>query len=310
MKGVQSESGEIMSGKRVGKSSGEEDRLPWHTGLVQVMQQEFFEYLSQIDILSELQLTTEPLKIDIIIIKKEKGLKLDKNIARIFRTYNIIEYKSPDDSLSLDDFAKVHSYAYLYKSITRGVDMPDISISFIVMRRPYMLLKHLREVYKYAVQENSAGIYEITGCPFPTQIIEAKLLPEDENIWLKTFRSGLRAESLRTILNALRESGRKQYSPAYLNLLMRANTEAFEEVQNMAKRYPTLEEALTQIGLVPKCREEECRLEGIAQGREEGIEHERDKIARNLLAEGMSVEKIASIAELPVDKVRALAYRR
>jgi len=128
-------------------------------------------------------LTTKPLKIDIIIIKNEKGLNLDKNIARIFRTHNIIEYKSPDDSLSIDDFAEVHSYAYLYKSITRGVDMSDISISFIVMRRPHKLLKHLRTVYKYAVRENSAGIYEIIGGPFPTQIIEPKLLPEAEKFF-------------------------------------------------------------------------------------------------------------------------------
>jgi len=270
---------------------GEEGKLPWHTGLVQVMQLEFFEYLSRIEIIHEAQLTTEPLKIDIIIIKKERGLKLDKNIARIFRTHNIIEYKSPDDSLSVDDFAKVHAYTYLYKSITRGVDMPDISISFIVMRRPHKLLKHLRAVYKYAVRESSAGIYEVIGCPFPTQIIEAKRLPEAENIWLKTFRSGLMPESLRSIFTTLQESGRKHYAAAYLDLLIRANPRAFREEQNMAKRYPTLEEVLTKSGFVPKWKEE--------QGRE--------KIARNLLAEGMSIEKTASIAELPVERVRALA---
>jgi len=63
----------------------------------------------------------------------------------------------------------------------------------------------------------------------------------------------------------------------------------------MAKSYPTLEEVMTKMGFIPECREEECRLE------------EKEKIARNLLAEGMSIEKTASIAEMPVDKVRALA---
>jgi len=294
---------------------GEEGKLPWHTGLVQVIQQEFFEYLSQIEIIPESPLTTEPLKIDIIIIKKEKELDLKKNIARIFRTHNIIEYKSPDDSLSVDDFSKIHAYAYLYKSITRGVDMPDISISFIVMRRPHKLLKHLLEVYKYAVQESSAGIYEIIGGPFPTQIIEAKRLPEAENLWLKTFRSGLSTGSLSTILRALQAPKRKQYAAAYLNLLLRANASAFEEAQNMAKRYPTLEEAMTKAGLVPKWKEEQGRLEAIAQGVErgriEGAERgrleEKEKIARNLLGRGMTLEETADIAELPVDRVRALA---
>ncbi len=38
---------------------------------------------------------------------------LNKSVGdRIFRTYNIIEYKSPDDYLSINDFYKVYGYTY------------------------------------------------------------------------------------------------------------------------------------------------------------------------------------------------------
>ena len=34
-----------------------------------------------------------------VLVKNEKHVKLRKNIGRIFRQYNIIEYKSPEDNL-------------------------------------------------------------------------------------------------------------------------------------------------------------------------------------------------------------------
>ena len=54
--------------------------------------------------------------IDILIIKNETKHKVKKNIGRIFRKHNIIEYKSPDDYLSIDDFYKVCGYTYFYKA--------------------------------------------------------------------------------------------------------------------------------------------------------------------------------------------------
>ena len=45
-----------------------------------------------------------------------KDVKIQKNIGRIFRQYNIIEYKSPEDNLDIDDFYKVYAYACIYKS--------------------------------------------------------------------------------------------------------------------------------------------------------------------------------------------------
>lgn len=65
------------------------------------------------------------LQMDILIIKKLKDVPIRKTIGRIFRKHNIIEYKSPGDSLSVNDFYKVYGYACIYQSSTdriKGID--------------------------------------------------------------------------------------------------------------------------------------------------------------------------------------------
>jgi hypothetical protein len=47
------------------------------------------------------------------------SLLIEKNIARIFRHINILEYKSPEDYFSVYDFFKVLSYVFLYASLNK-----------------------------------------------------------------------------------------------------------------------------------------------------------------------------------------------
>lgn len=41
-----------------------------------------------------------------LIIKVKEGERIQKNIGRIFRKYNIIEYKEPGETLTINDFYK------------------------------------------------------------------------------------------------------------------------------------------------------------------------------------------------------------
>ena len=41
-----------------------------------------------------------------VLVKNERHVKIQKNIGRIFRQYNVVEYKSPEDDLNIDDFYK------------------------------------------------------------------------------------------------------------------------------------------------------------------------------------------------------------
>ena len=111
-------------------------KLRWHPAFLQAMQAELFDYREYLEFKPEFPLTAAPLQIDLLIIKKPKELAIDKNIARIFRSDNLLEYKSPEDYLSVKDFWKVCSYANLYAAITPGVDLSDVTISFVESRHP------------------------------------------------------------------------------------------------------------------------------------------------------------------------------
>ena len=96
----------------------EEAALQWHPAFFAGIQIEFSEEKEKHTFENEHQLGTKPKQIDVLIIKKESGTKIRKNIGKIFRKYNIIEYKSPEDYISIDDFYQVYGYACFFKADT------------------------------------------------------------------------------------------------------------------------------------------------------------------------------------------------
>ena len=94
------------------------DNLQWHPAFFAGIQIELFQEADFLIFENEHSLGTKPKQIDVLIIKKYDNVPIRKNIGRIFRKYNIIEYKSPTDYLSVDDFYLVYAYACLYKSDT------------------------------------------------------------------------------------------------------------------------------------------------------------------------------------------------
>jgi hypothetical protein len=66
---------------------------------------------------TNISLPPSPLRVDTVIIKKPPEIHIDKNFARIFKEFNLVEYKSPEDYLSINDFYKVYGYACLYAAL-------------------------------------------------------------------------------------------------------------------------------------------------------------------------------------------------
>lgn len=59
---------------------------------------------------------------DLLIIKKLADVEIKNEIGHVFKKYNVIEYKSPDDGLSIDDYYKTVGYACLYKGLGEVVN--------------------------------------------------------------------------------------------------------------------------------------------------------------------------------------------
>ena len=96
-------------------------KLQWHPAFGAALRITLQDEMRYLEMHEEYLLSKKPLQMDILIIKKLKDIQIRKDIGRIFRKHNIIEYKSPSDNLSINDFYKVYGYACVYQSDTNRV---------------------------------------------------------------------------------------------------------------------------------------------------------------------------------------------
>jgi len=172
----------------------------------------------------------------------------------------------------------------------------ELSLTFVENRHPRKLLQYLTETRGYTVEETSPGIYLVSGDFLPIQVIESGKLSEQENLWLKSLVKDLKADNADSILYEIETSGNEAQLDAYLDVLVRANPEAFLEAMNMARRKrETFEEVFTRAGLIPEWIER-GRVQGREQGLEQGKREEKQNII-NLLKSGKSAEEIIQLME-------------
>lgn len=209
--------------------------LQWHPAFYAGIQIEFAEEAEKLQFENEHQLSKKPMGIDVLIIKKRDKERIEKNIGRIFRKHNIIEYKSPEDYLSIDDFYKVFGYACFYKSdtdIVNSIKTEEITVSYVCGNSPRKLLKHLEDTLKYEILKVDKGIYYIIGAMFPIQLILTSELSEKSNFWLRNLTNNLKEENEVVELATEYEKNRNnELYKAMMDVIVRANKGLFEEVK-------------------------------------------------------------------------------
>lgn len=209
--------------------------LQWHPGFYAGLQIELAEEAHHLSFENEHQLGTKPKEIDVLVIKKDSNVAIKKNIGRIFRKHNIIEYKSPEDYLSIDDFYKVYGYACFYKADVKKVNeikVKEITISFVTKRYPGKVMKHLEKERNLKVQRVEKGIYyvDVGGNCFPIQFVVTSQLTESENLWLYNLTNDIRqVDRVDRLLKEYREHQNENLHKSVLNLIVSANKEIFEE---------------------------------------------------------------------------------
>jgi hypothetical protein len=288
-----------------GKSRSAETAIHWHPAFFEAIQLELEPYQDILEFKAEYQLTTEPLRIDVLIIKKLKDVVIEKNIGRIFKAENILEFKSPGDYISVEDFYKVYGYACLYASLNK-VPITGITISFVESRYPRKLLNHLKEIRGFRIEKPWPGIYTVIGDIIPIQIINSAELSAGDNLWLKDLSDRLDIPEIRQITVEIHRQGKYARIRAYLGAIYNANLDKLEEAFKMSDIALTLDKVLENIGLTTKWEER-----GEERGEKRGGEKKALEIAQNLLKiGGLTVEQIAEASELPLEKIRVLQTRR
>ncbi len=94
-------------------------KIQWHPGFIAAVDLELGADREHLTYEKEYNLNRKPLQIDLLVLKKERGRRLENEIGRLFRKYNLMEYKSPQDRLDIDTFYKAQAYACLYKAYGR-----------------------------------------------------------------------------------------------------------------------------------------------------------------------------------------------
>ena len=205
--------------------------LQWHPAFYAGIQIEFYTESDKLIFESEHNLSKKPMQIDVLVIKKIAEDIIHKNIGRIFRKYNIVEYKSPTDYLSIDDFYKVYGYTCFYKSETKIVDsikITDLTITFVCQKYPRELVDHLWKIRGFGLEKIDEGIYYITKDIVPIQLLVTSELSEQENLWLKCLTNDL--DDMVTIDRLSEEYGAHEHEELYksvMNVIVRANKERF-----------------------------------------------------------------------------------
>ena len=256
--------------------------IQWHPGFLAGMEIEFKDCAVDFD--KEYILTKGPLRPDLLIIKKLADDPIDNDIGNLFRVHNIIEYKSPDDELSIDTFYKVQGYACLYKALgetVNAVPADQITVSLFRDKMPVKMMRDLTAAGA-AIREELPGVYYVTGAAlFPTQIVVTSRLRPELHAVLRILRKDAAREDIRSFLltaGAYTEPGDRQRADAVLQVSTSANAELyhsiFEEDSDMCQ---ALREIMKEDLLQSEAR---GRVEGRAEGRVEGRVEGMEKLSR------------------------------
>ena len=280
-------------------------RLQWHSAFFAGIQIELEDDSDKLIFENEHQLSTKPLEIDVLVIKKMSGDIIRKNIGKIFRGHNIIEYKSPDDGFCIDDFYKVISYAGFYKSDVQSVDLikaTDITISFVSRYYPRNMLRHLESVHNMKTVKYAEGIYYVLHGMFPMQVIVTSRLSKENNFWLKNLTNSLhKKEEAEEIFQEYEKRRNSNLHKALMDIIVKANVEVFKEARgNMCDALVELMQDIIDEKVDQKL------IEKLAESKMEGRLEGLLELIKKKIVKGKTAEQIADELEETVENIQNL----
>ena len=274
-------------------------KLQWHPAFCSALRLELLEDAANLEFTDEFQLTEKPLQIDCTVVKVKKNCRIKNEIGKIFRKYNIFEYKSPMDELNIDTFYKAVAYACLYKVLPNHVDeiqAEEITITLIRDRKPVKLLQKLSSD-GYECRKETAGIYYVSGVMFPVQIIVSSELDTEMHVQLKALTNQLNETVMRQYLlevSAFAER-EKNLADIVLQVIVNSNMEKVREWKGSER---IMCEAL-RVLMADELNEE--RMEGQREGRVEGQREGLIRAYASLVQDGIiTVETGAEKAGMSV----------
>ena len=290
------------------------------SGIRSAIQLDLDKYRGHLEYETEHELNRQPLRIDLVVVKKDAGLVIEEGIASAFRGHNILEFKSQRDGLSIDDLFKVIAYGCLYKARGESADAiqcDDVTLTLIRRSLPEGGLMRALEVKGYPVCQTQPGIYDVTGLQFPTRLVVTSQIDPSAPLWLSSLGTDIADDRLKELVRAagaIEDGAARALSNAVLDAVVRANGDAAERIKKEDE-----DMAMTLLELM-KPEIDRARSEGIEEGLERGMvrgmrrgmelgraEVARDTARRMLGLGGFSREQIAEVTGLSLAEIESIA---
>ena len=205
-------------------------RVNWHEVTSCAFQIELKDYSDFLEYITEYVLGKNSYRIDLLIIKKLTDEIIPKNIALIFKAFNLIEIKGIGSSINIGSYYKTIGYAGLLIDQTSRLNQYsslDVSITLLSFHYPRKLMNHLKKERKLTVAKVSPGVYHINKETFTAQIIVTKELSPEDNLYLRCLTNKLQDIKLANQLaDDYKNHQEQDIYIRYMHQLTTANTKA------------------------------------------------------------------------------------
>lgn len=274
-------------------------KIQWHPAFVAAMMLELQDNRNDLVFDDEHNLSKQPLRIDLLVIKKQSDVVVKSKLGEIFKEYNIMEYKSPHDALNIDNFHKALAYAHLFKSENDGVvnKYPSESITVSMVRHSFP-----REMFNilqnegYEIVKNNPGIYYVSGDRhFDIQVIVSGELSHEDGKWLKVLQDKLSIEDVTQLVVDMTKNNNAENRDniqALLDVIYLANKETVSEWKEMSGMGGALAELMA-----PE----------LTAARTEGDYSRAKSIIFNMLDQGLTADQIILYTGVSEDDFKHIA---
>ena len=307
------------------------ERIAWHPAFASAVQIDLGRYGARLEYETEHELNRQPLRIDLVVVRKDPSLSIERGYASAFRGHNLLEFKSEDDALTMSDLFKVMAYGCLYKAYGTNsgpVSHDDVTLTLVRRTKPVGLLHDMVEA-GFAPVETEPGIYDASGLVFPVRVVVTAEIDPNGSLWLASLGTGVPEDQLRRLVDeAAAQEGTELWplTDAALEVVVRGNSETFlrlkreDEAMMMTLREimsPEIDREIEQARFEAASEAaaeaaatymQKGMQKGIQEGRQEGRQEAERTIAENLLAAGLlTLEQVATATGLSLEEVRTIA---
>ena len=224
-------------------------RSDWHAGFEALLRIETHKYENKVHIRTEEEIGVVPPRTDFVVLVEDEQVEFEKEIFKIFRKVNILEYKNPHDSLSERVIRKVCGYANLYIGTAehegdRPAEQVTVSI-FRAVKNPE-LFRNMEE-NGTLVQSEAPGIYRVVGiADLPFQIVITGELKGEEYAAYRALTDRADAVDVEQMIEEIgreKDDTLREHYRVLIKLIIEKNPQFIEVI----RRESAMEDVLMEI---------------------------------------------------------------